>query len=184
MNTIKACFICFWQCSGNSATIAADFTASLYLWCSEGNKWGEVEILWRAQCQLKKTSKGGTDKLGCEVSCRRNETVMRDSNLREDKSGIFFHKANRKNWVTRRTWSCTATVGGTKHLFTGQGGFYSREKGISEAYNVICLFSIVRPKDSHDASKRCLVNKWLCRFPSNWYCILQEFIVALARYQF
>ena len=30
---------------------------------------------------------------------------------------------------------------------------------MSEAYNVICLFSIVRPKDSHDASKRCLVRK-------------------------
>ena len=30
---------------------------------------------------------------------------------------------------------------------------------MSEAYNVICLFSIVRPKDSYDASKRCLVKK-------------------------
>ena len=88
--------------------------------------------------------------------------MMRDSNSREDKSGIFFQKANRnKTGLMGAPGICTATVGGTKHLLTGQGGFYSREKGISEAYNVICLFSIVRPKDSHDASKRCLV-KQLC----------------------
>ena len=115
--------------------------------------------------------------------------MMRDSNSREDKSGIFFQKANRnKTGLMGAPGICTATVGGTKHLLTGQGGFYSREKGISEAYNVICLFSIVRPKDSYDASKRCLVKK--SDFAGSQatdiaYCMdKQSIIVALARYQF
>ena len=180
MNTIKACFICFWQCSGNSAPSPAHFTASLYLWCSEGNKWGEVESLLKGAVSAQKDLQGRPRQVA-----RRNEIVMRDSNSREDKSGIFFQKANRnKTGLMGAPGICTATVGGTKHLLTGQGGFYSREKGMSEAYNVICLFSIVRPKDSHDASKRCLVKKWLRRFPSNWYCKDMQSIVALARYQF
>ena len=57
---------------------------------------------------------------------------------------------------------------------------------MSEAYNVICLFSIVRPKDSYDASKRCLVKKVTLLVPKQLilHTARIQSIVALSRYQF